>query len=411
MLRGFRYIDLDKLVAILATFYLFMSIIPFPMWIIPRSPVYFFSIFSLFSLAIILGLEKRLVFNTYTAILFLVFSLFLTYHTLPMFGHPLDWQNFVRFLPLTAILFFPNTIHYLIFRYFRIIIIVSSVAGTIIFFILLTGIDLPYYKVDAFTVPMLRNNDYYRIYGLVVSSTNTVYDLFGLTIARVCGPFLEPGHFGIYIGTILAIEKVLYDKISKWPIVAGFLTFSPAFIIILMIIVFYDIIYSRRFTLLLGISVVVAIVWGVVITDEKVRDTIYFLSIGRNLNDIEGALLNERSGDIALGGYEKFAKTPKLYTGLGVNYVNERYGVLSDYRGYIFRLGLIGFSLSVLLSIVILAKANNKMLFMLVPIVVLIYAHRFWMFTAPFFYLFMIVGIGSVLMKKDKSELFSIKKN
>ena len=49
-------------------------------------------------------------------------------------------------------------------------------------------------------------------------------------LERICGVFAEPGHFGIYLGLMLAIEKFnFYEKRNLLLLITGFLTFSTAF--------------------------------------------------------------------------------------------------------------------------------------------------------------------------------------
>lgn len=378
------------------SFYLFMSIVPFPMWIFPKSLIYFISLVSLVGLFVFWGVKRKLVITHFTLSVAVGLLVFLFYTTLPLFGRSFDWPTLLRFAPFLPMIFFMPKILFYAFLYFRKLNIVVAGFAIIIFFLLLVGIDLPYYKIDGFSLPMERGNDYYRLYGIVVSSTNTVYEIFGLTIARACGPYQEPGHFGIYLGIVLSIEKLLFEKVSKLPVIAGFLTFSPAFLAILLLIIAYDVILKRRFKFLLGLTGGLIFLFSVILVDSTMREVVYYLAIGRNFTSIEQAALDERAGNKALSGYKNFVDTNKVYTGMGVDWVNENYGVLSDFRGYIFRLGIIGFALSIiLLLIIIFYKFNSHIVFLLLPIAILIHAHRFWMFTAPYIYILFFIGVQS----------------
>lgn len=388
-----------------------MSINPFPMWIVPKSMVYLICLVMVMGFFFLLGFKKELVINKYNITLFFVLMLFLLFMTLPLFGRQFDWPPLLRFSSFPLLLFFPNRIHYLIYTYFRKLIIFTSGFAIIIFFLLLVGIELPYYKVDGFTEPMQFGDHFYRIYGVVVSSTNTVYEISGLSIARACGPFLEPGHFAIYIGIVLSIERVLYGKISKLPLIAGFLTFSPAFVAILFFIMVYDIVFRKNFKLLFLVSTFVFLLFGVIIANETMRNAIYYIAIGRNFSSVEDVTLDHRTSQRVLSAYNRFVHSDDFYTGMGVDWVNEKYGILSDFRGFIFRLGLIGFLLSILLLSVIFYGGRKKLLFLLIPIAILIHAHRFWMFTAPYIYLLMLLGknsstywrfVGHNYLKKSK---------
>lgn len=379
-----------------------MSIVPFPMWILPQGVVYRFSFLLLFVLSLKLFNEGKISINKYNLLIFFSLVFFYLYLILPITENTFDKGSLLRFASFFPLVFFSKKIHYEIFKYFRTIIIISSIFGILIFFLLLIGVDLPYYKIDGFSIPMQRNNDYYRLYGLVVSSTNTVYNFMGVNIARVCGPFQEPGHFAIFIGIVLSIEKFLWNKTSLLLVIAGFLTFSPAFIAIFALIISYDILLGKRFKLLLGLIFSFAILFGVIIQNQKVKDALYYISIGRNFSNIEEASLDSRTGEKALRAYNSFSKTKAIWTGKGEEWVNERYGVLSDYRGFVFRFGLLGLFLSVLLSVVILTRAKKQVLFFFFPILVLIHAHRFWMFLGPYIYILFLIGISSYFYINEK---------
>ncbi len=405
-LRSFNTIDLA---AFWGTFYLFFSMNPFPMWIIHPFIIYILNIIILFIVTLYLITQKKLNINAYTISLFSVLSIIILYLFLPISENVLTIGSLLRFLPFLFIVFFPLDVHFKIFKYFLKLIIFFSGFSILIFFLILIGIEPPYYKIDGFTLVMQNGNHYYSLYGLVVTATTTTYNIMGLTIARVCGPFQEPGHFAIYIGTILSIEKVLFNKLSKLPIIAGFLTFSPAFIIILILIILYDIIFQRKFKLLISIILSLTVLMTIVISNDVVKQSIFYLTIGRNFANTRGTSLNNRTKQRNIAAYKSFTKTKRIYFGKGPIWVSEHYGILSDYRGFIFRHGIIGFSLSILFILIILSKANLRIFFLLFPIAVLILAHRFWMFTGPHIYLFMIIGISSILLKRNTTN--AIEKN
>jgi|GEM_PF-691254 len=388
-------VSIQNIAAFFGCIYLFLSTNPFILWTTMPSVFYLLIFLIIVVVTISLTVVYKIVLTTNRILLVTFLSIFIFFIFLPINGREFLWAQILLFLSLIAIIFYQDSIHYQIFVFFRKFLIFFSIFAIAIFILILIGVDpeaIPHYKVEAFTIPMLRHNDFYRVYGFVVSSTNTIYHFGGLTIARACGPFLEPGHFAIYLGVTVSIEKLLYNKISKILVIAGFITFSPAFLIFLGLIVFYDIFFFRNFKLLIYLSVFVVLVLFIIITSEEIREGIYYLAIERNLGDGIKSTIENRSTGSAYFAYKNLISTKDFLLGKGTEFF-EKFGVMSDFRGFIFKYGLIGFILSIGIVSIILTESKINSLFISLPILVLIFAHRSWMFESPYSYLYLLLII------------------
>src|SRR5690554_6854962 len=325
-------------------------------------------------------------------------------------GREFELGKIIIFLSLICILSFNANILLSIFLKFRKLIIFFSWVSLIVFFLTLIGVSLPYHKIPGFGIVMTNSHEgsFYKLYGLVVSSTNTVYEVGGLTIARICGPFMEPGHFSIYIGLLLIFEKIVLNKLSKIFIITGALTFSPTFLIFLALSWLYEMLYYKKysniFKYVLFLLIPVSLIF---IFLDDIKDELVYLFIGRNFERSGLSLtelLDDRAGKSALTFYNYFKETPAVWYGKGVEYL-EDIGVLSDYRGMIFKYGIVGFGLSILMLLCIPFFSDKKLERVIVTLIILtIYLHRSWMFENSFIYLFLIIGLISknVYLKKQE---------
>jgi hypothetical protein len=393
ILSGFS--NLEKIAALVSTAYLFLSIYPLPMWLIPNPPVYGIIFFCLFIISSLFFFNNKIVVTPYSLIVLFSLLLLVLYFVLPISEPIINFGVLIRFSSLILIILLNDKIHFLTFKYFKDLIVFFSFFSIIIFLITLLGIELPYFRIEGFSLPMVGKDAYYKVYLFVVSSTNTIFNVMGITIARVCGPFLEPGHFAIYIGIVQVIEKILFGKINKILTIAGVLTFSPAYYIILVMIFLFDIFIKKRIKLLFTLSFSLLISMLTLSQNEIVKQAIYYITIGRNISHIKDASLDTRTSNIALNEYSRFSKTAKVYTGMGLEWANKNLKVLSDFRGFIYRHGIIGMILSVLAILIILSRSNFNLFILLFSIAILIHAHRSWMFAGPYIYILLFIGVAS----------------
>lgn len=240
-------IDLKKTAALWGCIYLFLTIGPFMFWLLPLSLFLAVSLGVIFVITLKLWRIGQLVLTKDRVFLFVLFLLYIIHLSLPLWGHSFDWSKIFIFSPLLCIIFWEDCIYYRLFRLFRKWMIFFAFFSIVVFILFALGATfdtIPHYEIDGGLISIVKRNVIYYVYGPVVIASNCVYPLLDVIFVRACGPFLEPGHLAIILGFIIAIENILYQKYSIILLICGFLTFSPAFYIIFILICLYNIYYN-----------------------------------------------------------------------------------------------------------------------------------------------------------------------
>jgi len=394
--------SLATLGSYLWTVFLFLSFHPFILWIVWPGLVTFPVYISIYLLTLLLLSRGELIFTHKRLFLFGIILAFSFHLSLPIFSSNLDIGKLLSLSTFSLFMFYPNSVYLDVFFKFRKLMIFFAGSSIVLFFILLLNIDLPYYRIDGFTLPM-AGGDYYRLFGYIVSSTNTLYSFGGLTFARACGPFLEPGHFGIYIGLVLCGEKMLRGKTSLLLNITGFLTFSPAFILIFLLLIFYDFIVLKQFK---NFKVYLTILFSIIVlifnVSPEMRENLWFLAVERNVESEGDSVWDDRSDQNARILYDKLAKTSGIIVGKGTEFLAD-IGMLSDLRGFILKHGLLGLFMSFLICIVILSRTQNRrQLWIYIPVIILVFSHRSWMFEAAYIYMLLAIIINGKPQQSSK---------
>ena len=400
MLQKIKYEDTAVFLSVI---YIFLSINPLFLWNIKASIIYFLLVVSLLPIFYLLYKSNVITITRNNTVLAGLILLFIADISLPIFGHEFRWAKILLFMPLITIISYPYHLQIKIFKYFDKLIVFFSIISIIFFILFLSGMDfdtLPYYKLDGFTVPMRRGNHFYRIYGLITVPTNVIYKFQGVMFTRVCGPFQEPGHFAVILSFVILIEKILYKKIKNILIITGILTFSPVFIITLFIIELYNIFIIKKINIKIYTSILIILISGFFLIGEQNRDHIWYLTIGRNFEKkhvspkSNNSLLNQRLLESTIIEYDKFISSSEIITGKGARYL-KNIGVMSDFRGLIFKFGLIGLFLVLSIFSSLFLISNKQVFFLLAPLILLIFIHRVWMFESPYIYVFILLGIAA----------------
>lgn len=399
------------ILSLLVAIYVLLTMRPFFTWDVLLHPIILFAptVLLIFIYSLILLLNNAIVITSSRLIIAILLFILMTYLSMPFFGHSLNLMTIIRFLPLLCLVFLPTTVLYRAFIYFHKIIVFFSIASILLFVALFLKIELPHIVVPGFTLVTERTGGFYKIYGVVVSSTNTLYNVSGLTFARVLGPFLEPGHFAIYLGLTLLTERYLFNTTNKYLVIAGLLTFSPAFLFTGVLILIYSLIIEKRLKTLIVVSML-SLASLTAISDENIRSEVYYLTIGRNFEDVAGdEYLDNRTSSVGLAAYEQFKQTPEYWVGLGIKELEET-GILSDYRGFVFKFGILGMSILTLLLLVSFFQFDKKSLILYLPMVLLILAHRAWMFETPQIYALLLITGLIAKGNKDYKKYMSNKR-
>lgn len=404
-------LNLYKISGLLGCTFLILAMNPFILWLtwppLLNFPVYIAVIICFLGL---LSLGKINI-TPFRMAIFILTILLTSHITLPILSGNTDLGRFYSFFVLSLIFLFPNNVLILIYNYFIKFIKIISLFSVIIFGFT-AFVELPHFIIKNSTLILENTDYYYKLYGFIVSSTNTSYNFGGITISRICGIFPEPGHFATYLGAITLIEKLIYNKLSKVILICGVLTFSPVFYVSLILIVLYNFIVKKSFKSIRNYLFLICFLFSLsFLLPQSFIDQIYELAIGRNLGDGVESRLDERANQLALESYFSFSKTSEVWVGKGVAFVEEL-GIFSDFRGFIFKYGIIGLVLSLLLCFVLLKKSVSiKFLFLFVPFVLLIYIQRSWMFGSIYIYLLLLLFLVTFLETKlEKNEFYTFKK-
>ncbi len=388
-----------KISAINVALYLFICLNPYIKWLLPNELFYGFFILTTISLTFLIKKNvKNGIFINYQKkqIVFYLF-IFIIYFTTPVF-HDLRWGHMVWQIPFLLILFYDDIIITRGYFYFKKIMVWIAIFALIFWVLKLLHIPIPYFSYK----PSFRYNpdDYYRIYGPVIS-------LYSEDIAvgelRITGVFAEPGHYGIYLGLLLAIEKFNFKNIeNKILLITGVLTFSTAFFGILVLGYIHHLIKERRITK----NIILPFILIVVIT-VIAGDVIKELTYGRVLKDVDTknnaimSIVDSRISERFLTDFDDFSKTSKVFTGLG--YFDQEDIPTTNWRGLIYRFGIIGLFIILLLIIFIIRRVDILYALLLFSIAILILSHRSYLLYTPSIYVLLFMAT-SVNLQQDISK-------
>jgi hypothetical protein len=296
------------------------------------------------------------------------------------------------FIPMLLMIFWPDSYLCDIYKLFRKIIIFFAIGSIIIAILSVSGLlsHIPYYVLDAQSALHERLNIVYRVYFCIV----TIYDGNFSLIPRACGMLQEPGHFSIILGFVYLTDRLLNNKGNIWIVICGVLTFSFNFIIIACLGEIYNMIYNPKFIKtikwVLGFMTIAIISFFLLPND--LRETIIYLVYGRNMEFIVDSLmssgsleaaLDERINQTGAAYYDTFMRSQNIWFGTEIN---DDAIVLSDYRGMIFNLGIVGLAISIYSA---LMSSKGSLWKIRIPIICtlgLIFLHRSWMMFAPYWY-------------------------
>ena len=390
-------IDLKKTAALWGCIYLFLTIGPFMFWLLPLSLFLAVSLGVIFVITLKLWRIGQLVLTKDRVFLFVLFLLYIIHLSLPLWGHSFDWSKIFIFSPLLCIIFWEDCIYYRLFRLFRKWMIFFSFFSIVVFILFALGATfdtIPHYEIDGGLISIVKRNVIYYVYGPVVIASNCVYPLLDVIFVRACGPFLEPGHLAIILGFIIAIENILYQKYSIILLICGFLTFSPAFYIIFILICLYNIYYNcqRKYLFyLLGILLSIGII--IMLLPETIKEYLWYIIMERRFENTSGDMLDSRSGSEILRKYNVFINSADVFMGRGVADMDGSDGFLSDYRGFVYSYGIWGMLLFVLIQIGIFLRVKLRIVYLFSMFVLLVLLHRAWMLGASYLFLLVLLAV------------------
>lgn len=293
----------------------------------------------------------------------------------------------MTFVPMICLLFWPASMLKDVYELFRKVVIFFAIGSSIITILYYAGLtsSIPHYELPPQTALHINRNDFYYVY-FIFPELNTP----GYFFQRACGMMEEPGHFSIVLGLVYLIDRYTHRKINPAIILCAVLSFSSAFFLIMLFVELWNIITHWGKVLLYVLCSVCIACFTYFILPRNMQETVQFLAYGRNLEQVTDVLsssgsleeaLNERTNSYGVKVYENMRFEKKLF---GDNWDSDI--ILSDYRGFIVKMGLVGFILVILISVMSLSGSSFQLKLSLILTLFLIMLHRSWFFLEPFPY-------------------------
>lgn len=303
-------------------------------------------------------------------------------------GHFLAFVSVaMTFVPVLCLLFWPNDKLNEVYTLFRKVVIFFAIGSSIITILSFVGLTsfIPHFELPGQSALHTNKDDFYQVF-IIFPQLNTVSSV----TMRACGMMEEPGHFAIVLGFVYLIDRYLHRKINPVIIICAILTFSSAFFLIFFFTELWNFFrYWKKTILYLASAFLVgAVIYTSLPSDAQ--DAVRFLAYERNLEKVTEAFsssgsldeaLDERSNSYANRVYDRMSFGQKL---IGDEWDSDM--ILSDYRGFIVRMGLIGLVLVISISLASLTSVPLNLKVSLFLTLFLILLHRSWFFYEPFPY-------------------------
>lgn len=395
---------IERWLPAIATLWFFVAIDSIISWHPLSSLLYVFAAFGVIWGTMIVKPVEYTPKIRFASFLYLCYALWIIFTQSDTIVLVIRWSCFL--LPLLFIFSWKKQLlidTYSILRKFILFFAIGAAAVSI-----LSLIGLIHF-VPHFTIPPQeplheRLGYVYDVYGLFV----TLHDPYQMLSFRACGMMKEPGHFAVVLGFIYMIDRFQGRKPNLCIVICGLLTFSANFLLFFMFAEWYSLIKPKNIlkilkwipVALLGLYI------AFVFLPSGIKDQIYYLAYGRNLEQVVDAAstsssvddaLDERASNLPLIVYEKMSFTERM---VGIGKYDAAYA-LSDYRGMIMAVGWMGMALSFFLYFILVIGIRRYMTLSLLSAFFLILLHRYWMLLGPF--VFFLAHIAMSTYKSDRS--------
>ncbi len=277
------------------------------------------------------------------------------------------------------------------YSFLRKCVIFFAIGAAIVSILSIIGLIrfVPHYTLPPQELLHVRFGYVYDVYGLFV----TLHDPLQTMSFRACGMMKEPGHFAVVLGFVYMIDRFQGRNPNIWIVICGLLTFSANFPLFILFTEFSYLFQLKHLKKVLKWIIVVSSSLYVVFISlpSNIQDEVSYLAYGRNLEKVVEAAstsssmddaLDERASDLPLMVYERMSFSEKLF---GVGRFDTAYA-LSDYRGMIMTVGIVGMSLSALFYIFLVFGIRRSLALSLLLAYTLILVHRSWMLCASYVY-------------------------
>ncbi len=272
---------------------------------------------------------RKDLFQTIPMIIFIIISSFHTY------DGSISFSGFLFSLLWIIFALAPDNIKKRTFIYFKNAFIIICIAGIICYLSYDLNLFLPYKVVNYYNNNAIVENyiDYKFIFLYRASSS--------ISLVRLCGICNEPGYFGTICALILCASSLNLKKKSNIIIlIAGFLTFSLAFIITLVIYLLLKYLKDVRTVIL---TVLLTCFYLFLLPNIYTGNPTIDRFIQRMTITDEGLAGDNRTTDELEYVFDDVVKNKPLF-GYGEGYLKTQNlkGGVSSYKTYIIQYGFVG---------------------------------------------------------------------
>ena len=272
---------------------------------------------------------RKDLFQTIPMIIFVIISSFHTY------DGSISFSGFLFSLLWIIFALAPDNIKKRTFIYFKNAFIIICIAGIICYLSYDLNLFLPYKVVNYYNNNATVENyiDYKFIFLYRASSS--------ISLVRLCGICNEPGYFGTICALILCASSLNLKKKSNIIIlIAGFLTFSLAFIITLVIYLLLKYLKDVRTVIL---TVLLTCFYLFLLPNIYTGNPTIDRFIQRITITDEGLAGDNRTTDELEYVFDDVVKNKPLF-GYGEGYLKTQNlkGGVSSYKTYIIQYGFVG---------------------------------------------------------------------
>jgi len=362
---------------------LLFALNPYPRWFLPNGVVQIVFFFT----TVLSILQGRYYLERNRLPLVAAILVYLVYFTLPIW-HVFKSGYMLYYIVFIAILFYDEDVYYEAYKKLKKIFVVVCAFSLLIWLLHLLHIPIPFYHYR----PTFRHSaaNYYEIYGLCVRLVFGSADDFGMD--RICGLFAEPGHFGIYLSLIMAVERFEFKtKENILMLVTGILTFSTAFYGMLTMGIVYRLL-SRQSNLgdIYKFAILIVSLIPILVLSPKIMDA----AVGRVANygaDDEGhvtivSVVENRASDSFKRRFDNFVSVGNIIIG-HQEQIQDTEMLVTNWRGLVYRYGIAGVIIIFILLLCITKGLPLTYRMLLLCMAILVLAHRCYIMYTPGVYM------------------------
>lgn len=332
-------------------------------------------------------IDKANILQVVPLLLFFIITSFYSYNGI------INFKGLLNLLQCITFVLSSKTIKLKTFKYFKKVIFVVCLLGIICFINYYLELFIPfqlvkYYQQNTYS----RYVDYKIIFLLTNQYTNSL---------RLCGVFNEPGYLGTICALLLcAFDVDLKDKENIIIFIAGLLTFSLAFIIIILAYLLLK--YVKNIKTII-ITVAILFLFLFVIPNIETSNS----SLGRVIDRMkiteDGLSGDNRSGE----DLDRILENMLIYKpffGYGDGYLNtQKLEAHSTYKSYVIEYGIIGCLL--IWGSLFVASLYKKMGNINILFYVLVFFLSIYQRPHIFVFIYQIILYGGILYVESNAQI------